>query len=250
MTPHKNFQNLTKNHALLIIASLSLLCFLAIAYSRGSFNGINSAVNSWAASIQTQGLTQAAIILNLFDTYFFLIVTLPLAGLLIYRSQAQNGIMLLGAMGADALLLQITKTVIVSPRPVNSLIVESDYSFPSGHLVSTIVFFGMLTYFAWQNRKTLIKLSLATLTPAIVILVALDRLYLNMHWLSDVLAAPFLALFIITATILVIESLTRWYNKRHTNTKAASLDTPSVRAATLYGRAITNSPYNMDSDVR
>ncbi len=233
-----------KNCALIAVAALSLLCFLALAYSRNCFNGVNSTVNLWAASIQTQPLTQLASVINFFDTTFFLLVSLPVAGFFIYRAQTQSGIMLLGAMGADALMLYITKTVIVSPRPLNSLIVEGDYSFPSGHVVSALVFFGMLTYFAWQNKKTIMKLSLAALTPTLVIIMAMDRLYLNMHWLSDVLAAPSLALFVIASAILLIESVTCWYSKRQANNNQSASSTvfPNLRASTLYGRAITNTP--------
>ncbi len=122
--------------------------------------------------------------------------------------------MLLGAMAADALLLQILKTTVASPRPFNSLIPEGDFSFPSGHLTSILVLLGMLTYFAYQNQKPSLKL-FAIITPVLGVLMALDRLYLNIHWLSDIIAAPFLALFIVTATVLVIESLADWQLKKH-----------------------------------
>jgi membrane-associated phospholipid phosphatase len=117
-------------------------------------------------------------------------------------------------MGADALLLQVLKTEVASPRPLNALIVEGDYSFPSGHLTSILVLLGMLTYFAYQTRKPVFKV-LAVATPVLGVLMGLDRLYLNIHWLSDIIAAPFLALFIVTATIVVIESLAGWQRRKH-----------------------------------
>ena len=116
-------------------------------------------------------------------------------------------------MAADALLLQVLKTVVASPRPLNALITEGDYSFPSGHLTSILVLLGMLTYIAYQTNKPVFK-ALAVATPVLGVLMALDRLYLNVHWLSDVIAAPFLALFIVTATIVVIESLAGWQRRK------------------------------------
>ncbi len=231
------------------MAAVSLVCFLVIAfaYSRGYFDGLNQAVNAWATSIQTGALTVAANLVSYcFDTTVLLAVTLPMIGFLLYKGYTQKAGLLIGAMGADALVLEICKTVVISTRPLNALVAESDYSFPSGHVTSTIVFIGMLIYFAWQKRETIAKLCLAAAGPALVVIVAFDRLYLNVHWLSDVLAAPFLALFIVAVTILIIQQLTRWYNRRRNKAQSAaplegSLD---LRDATLYGRAITNTQHS------
>lgn len=233
-----NLKVTKKQCTLLIVSLVSVLCFLVLTFSRSSLGGVNSAVNIWASSIQTEELTYAAKIIDLcFDTYVLLVATLPLAIWLIYKTRIQPGLLILGAMGADAVLLQISKSVVSSPRPLNSIVSESSNSFPSGHLVSTLVFFGMLTYLAFQNRKTILKLSLGILTPALAVFVGLDRLYLNAHWLSDVIAAPFLALFIVTVTILIVESLTQWFRKKHSSFHFFVKGSIGFKSATLYGRA-------------
>ena len=176
---------MNKQRILLAIAVVALLCFIAVFAARPYFTDINSAVNSWASSIQTGTLTDIAKIIDLgFDTKVLLIITLPLVGLLLYKGSTLKAGLLVGAMGADAALLQAAKTFITSPRPTNALLAETDNSFPSGHLTSTIVFVGMLTYLAWQNRKTIHKLCIAAVGPALILVVGFDRIYLNMHWLS------------------------------------------------------------------
>jgi membrane-associated phospholipid phosphatase len=55
---------------------------------------------------------------------------------------------------------------------------------------------------------------MAALTAVLAVLMAFDRIYLNAHWLTDVLAAPFLAVFILVTSILVFQSLLRWYTPR------------------------------------
>jgi len=105
-------------------------------------------VNAWAIGIQAEGLTDVVNLVSFFfDTTILLAITLSIAGLMIYKSHTGTGLLLLGAMGGDALLLSISKTVVASHRPLNGLILKQGYSFPSGHVTSTIVFFGMLTYF-------------------------------------------------------------------------------------------------------
>lgn len=183
---------LSNTRTLVLISVLSIVCFLLIVYSRGLFDDLNMWVNAWATGIQAGGLTDVANLVSyVFDTTILLAITLPIAGLLIYKSHTGEALLLLGAMGVDALLLSISKTVVISPRPLNGLILEQGNSFPSGHVTTTIVFFGMLTFFALQNRKTISKFCLAAVTPVLAVIVAFDRLYLNVHWLSDVLAAPF-----------------------------------------------------------
>jgi membrane-associated phospholipid phosphatase len=237
---------------LLLASVLLLVCFLAIAaaFLSGTFDGINSAANRWAAGIQTHGLTQAADAISFwFDTTILLALTIPAAGLLLYRGYKLNAGLLIGAMGVDALLLQVCKTAVASPRPLNALIVEGNSSFPSGHVTSTIVFAAMLSYFAWQDRRTISKLCTAAVGPVLIVVVAFDRLYLNVHWLSDILAAPFLALFIVAATMLVMQYLTGWYSRKHSNIKSASLKGLfNLKTATLYGRAITNTQQTIGSD--
>ncbi|HSV48918.1 MAG TPA: phosphatase PAP2 family protein [Candidatus Acidoferrales bacterium] len=240
----KHGNRLTNRRLLTAVAIVALVCFLAITLTRPYFDGVNSAVNLWATGIQTPGLTEAANLLSTaFDTKILIALSLPLVGLLLYKGYTEKAGLLVGAMGADALLLQGAKTLIVSPRPLNGLIAETDFSFPSGHVTSTIVFVGMLSYLVWENRKTISKLCIAAVGPALVAIVAFDRLYLNVHWLSDVLAAPFLGLFIIAATILIVRRLFRWYNKRQNQTQTApTKGITNPKGPTLYGRAITNTP--------
>lgn len=235
---------MNKQRILLAIAAVTMLCFIAIFIARPYFTGVNLAVNSWTPGIQTASLTDIAKIIDTgFDTKVLLIITLPIVGILLYKGSTLKAGLLIGAMGADAAILEAAKTLITSPRPINALIAETDNSFPSGHLTSTIVFVGMLTYLAWQNRKTIHKLCIAAVGPALIVVVGFDRIYLNVHWLSDIIAAPFLALFIIAATILVLEAVADMYRKRQ---QALSKGSPNPKSVTLSHRAITPTANSKD----
>jgi membrane-associated phospholipid phosphatase len=203
-------------NVMLLISILSLFCFLATFCSRNQFTGLDLSVNTWATTIHTEAFTQVAIIISyLFDTTIFLAFTFLIVGLLIYKKQVSNALLLLSAMGIAVLFLQFFKTFVVSPRPLNGIILENSYSFPSGHLTSAIVFLVILTYFMWKSHKSSgLKIGLSALASALVLLVGFNRIYLNVHWLTDVIVAPFLALFILTASILVVKILTSIYRKR------------------------------------
>lgn len=210
--------NLTKStKTLTLIAVLSIACFLALAYWQNPFTGINQSVNLWAANLNlSSGLTQAArLVSEVFDSTVLFVVSLPIAALLLYKKHKTEAFLLVGAMGVNAIVLTGVKTLTAVPRPLNGLILEDGFSFPSGHVTSTIVLLGMLTFLVWQNTKSLSpKIAMTALTAALATVIALDRLILNVHWFTDVLAAPFLAMFLLAVSILTIQSLTCWHNRR------------------------------------
>lgn len=245
-------KKLINQEALLLIVLLAVVSFFAICLLLNQFYELNQSVNLWMVHIQTGAFTQIAVIVaQTFDTFVLIGLTVPLVALLVYKKQGSNALLLASAMGLDVVLLQFFKMFVDSSRPLNGLMVEQGSSFPSGHVTSTIVFVGVLSYIVLKNRKSLpLKVSLVALTSGLAALVGLDRLYLNVHWLTDVLAALFLAIFILMASILTIQKLTTWYTKKASapSNLVGSYHPGAVlclEKRALYGRAITTLQYSL-----
>lgn len=123
---------------------------------------------------------------------------------LFYRNYRQYSVLLLAAMGGDALIVSIAKTLVHSPRPLNGLVYDAGFSFPSGHTTASIVFCGLLTYLTWQHWKSpKAKVVSVTFSVTIASIVAFDRIYLNVHWFSDVFGGCLLGLFWLTFSLWV-----------------------------------------------
>jgi len=193
----------------LVVSLLALIGFLLLAFSRSSFSSVNASVNSWAVAIQNGSLTAVAVGISVvFDTEILLVFTLAAAALLFYKNYRKYSVLFLAAMGGDALLVEASKLLIYSPRPANELIADTSNSFPSGHVTGIIVFIGLLTYFAWQVwRSPKMKAASGTFYVAITVVVGFDRIYLNVHWFSDVLGGLMLGTFWLTFVILVFQYL-------------------------------------------
>jgi undecaprenyl-diphosphatase len=176
-----------------------------VAQLKKSFVMIDLQTNSWAISIQTGSLTTIAIVIAyIFDITSLAAISLILAVYLFYRNYGKYGVLLLAAMGGDALIVSIAKTLIHSPRPLNGLLYDTGFSFPSGHTTASIVFCGLLTCLAWRRWKSSkAKIASTTLSVITVSIVAFDRIYLNVHWLSDVVGGCLLGLFWLTFTLWV-----------------------------------------------
>lgn len=87
------------------------------------------------------------------------------------------------------LLNQILKFVFQRPRPEGyRLVEETGYSFPSGHSMVSAAFYGFLIYLIFhyvENRK--LKWLLCTILTFLVGLIGISRIYLGVHYASDVL---------------------------------------------------------------
>lgn len=86
---------------------------------------------------------------------------------------------------------------------------ESGYSFPSGHAALSFALYGFLVYLAWKNLPR--KQSIAIVALAIVLagLIGLSRLYLGLHFLSDVLGGYAIAALFLGLGIWASERLNR-----------------------------------------
>lgn len=213
---------LRSQQIILFIFFLSLLILLFVAMSKVSFTGLDIYVNSWTASIQTSSATQIAEIIDfVFDTPALLTITLLVAVYLFYRNYRVDSLLLVVAMAGGAVILAAIKMVVHSARPLNELIFESGFSFPSGHASGSVIFCGLITFFGcrhWKSSKA--KISLSMISVIVTFIVGFDRIYLNVHWFSDVLGGCFLGIFWLVSSILAFQYAER---KRKLSNKTQKL---------------------------
>ena len=85
---------------------------------------------------------------------------------------------------------QLIKYTFQRPRPLNiGLIKENGYSFPSGHAMISLSFYGFIIYLINKNNysKT-IKITTSIVLSVLILLIGISRIYLGVHYASDVIA--------------------------------------------------------------
>jgi membrane protein DedA with SNARE-associated domain/membrane-associated phospholipid phosphatase len=109
---------------------------------------------------------------------------------LVWRKKISSLIVLLASVGGGILLNELLKKIFLRPRPdfVNAFYHETGYSFPSGHSMMSILFYGMAAFLlANQLKAWKWRVWLGTSAFTLALLIGTSRLALGVHFLTDVL---------------------------------------------------------------
>jgi membrane-associated phospholipid phosphatase len=116
------------------------------------------------------------------------VVALVAAWAIRSRARPLAGVLIAVALVAEGLTF-LLKMAFQRTRPdlFAAIAVPRSYSFPSGHAMLATAVYGMAAVVATRLRPSL-RLPLAIITPLFVVLVGLSRVFLGVHWPTDVLA--------------------------------------------------------------
>jgi undecaprenyl-diphosphatase len=121
-------------------------------------------------------------------------------------------LMLMLVVPGGTLLNVAVKHLIHRDRPLfeNPIATLDTFSFPSGHTMGATLFYGLLAYFVMMSdRRWATKLVSIHLAAIIILLVGLSRIYLGLHFLSDVLGAMAAAAAWLALCVTAVETYRR-----------------------------------------
>lgn len=120
----------------------------------------------------------------------FEFIVLFLVFIAIFWRQRRDSLFLMLCMAMEVILNFGLKLVFQRPRPsVLHLVEESGYSFPSGHAMTVTTFGILLLFFLWQSKLSKsMKILGSIFLSLLILLVSLSRVYLGVHYASDILA--------------------------------------------------------------
>lgn len=153
----------------------------------GVINWFDARIYEIIKMLNASGMTKAMIVITNFASAAVLII---LSIILLYQVKNKKvGMYIIINLVLVFLLNQILKHTFNRNRPgIHPLIEASGYSFPSGHSMISLGFYGFLIYLICKNIKNKkMKILYSFLLGIIIFLVGISRIYLGVHYATDVL---------------------------------------------------------------
>jgi membrane-associated phospholipid phosphatase len=134
--------------------------------------------------------------------FVVVIVAIALTWLLYQRKRLESVMLVVACLGAVGLNSGL-KLVFGRTRPHlwTSLIHETTYGFPSGHALGSLVLYGFIAYLYARRYPRRAKVTYG-ITAIVVALIGLSRLYLGVHYPTDVLAGYGMGMLWLVACLL------------------------------------------------
>lgn len=184
-----------------LVFIISILLFGVIAknvMSADALTIIDVQLSHWLHSQSSPGVTQCLLILtHLHDPITISFMVTFIAFYLIWKKKWYELLTVLTVVPGGMLINLLVKQVFERARPSfeHPLVMLTTYSFPSGHVAATTLFYGAIAALLISETTTRSRaIYILLIAFVMVIVVAFSRMYLGAHYLSDVLAAFFEAI--------------------------------------------------------
>lgn len=172
-----------------------MLIILGILAINGYTKTIDNFIYEMIISVKSEIITNLMKFISfLFSTKMVILYCILC---LIFFKNKRKAIHISGIMAIEALLNNIIKVIIKRPRPeVLQMVSEKTYSFPSGHTMAATIFliiFGSFLKEKYKDNKRFIT----TIQVLLIILTGVSRIYLGVHYFTDIVGAIILSFAIL-----------------------------------------------------
>jgi membrane protein DedA with SNARE-associated domain len=193
---------------LTLITGVALLFIIIDSIKeRGMLSQLDIYISKLIPFIHNNFMIQLSLIIEfLFSTWMVLIYSIIIMLYLIFTKKSKEYIMFGSIISLTGFLVFLFKNIIHRPRPILSYAFEPGFSFPSGHATTAAVFFGLIIYFILiSNRSSKTKYLEVIGSLFTILLIGLSRVYLNVHYLSDVVAGFILGSIVLISALIYLK---------------------------------------------
>lgn len=186
-----------KKSLITLIVLIILLVIDIVLLITGYMSNIDSLIYEFIFSFNNSILT------NIFKLISFIastkmIVLYNIIIVIVMIIRKSNKLLLVPiASSISAIVNNLIKVIVARERPgINPLVIETTYSFPSGHSMISILFFGTILYILNRDNYKY-KRVFNIIIPIYILSVGISRIYLGVHYFSDCITGYLIALIIL-----------------------------------------------------
>lgn len=182
--------NKIKNISKWIVCGIGILIFatMVVMLLTNNVTSLDNSIYNIIISSKSDVMTMFMTIITMMcNTEFIIVATLLLV---LFIKNKKMGGMIASNVVLCSVINTIIKHIFLRPRPVGiKLIEQGGYSFPSGHSMMAVAFYGLLIYIIWNTKwRNVWKIFTTTLLVILILLIGISRIYVGVHFASDVIA--------------------------------------------------------------
>ncbi|MCC6178947.1 MAG: phosphatase PAP2 family protein [Chloroflexi bacterium] len=229
---------------ILAVGASFIFAELADEVSEGETLPVDMAALLWLRQFQSGALDVAAQVVSAFGSEGLAVILVVIIGTLIWQRRWGAAISLFIVTAGAQFLNDVLKLLFqrTRPAPVDfALLPGQSFSFPSGHAMVSAAAYGFLGYLVWRLLRGWLRWTLIVVLAVLVVLIGLSRMYLGVHYLTDVVAG-YLAGFIWVDAVVIAGHVLNLRRSR----PAASSDDAGQPAAVGH----TPAPVERDASAR
>ena len=185
----KTTKEFIKKNLKWFILFIALIGFLSLAedvFHKEIMNGDIIGYKIISTFLISDFATPIAKFITNFDVAIFLITLTVILFILIKNKKI--GLSIFSNLVIITVLNQLLKRILQRPRPTEFRIIEeTGYSFPSGHSMVSMAFYGIIIYLVYKNvTNKYLKWTLITLLSLLILSIGFSRIYVGVHYFTDV----------------------------------------------------------------
>lgn len=199
-----------KNLGTKLILVVLLILFILLSFLVWGFEfAFDKTINSfWQSIDENQVITNFFLLMAwLWDVIWVIMITFFVLLYLFYKKSFHQMLFFIMTMLVTVWSSTLVKILVKRDRPENMIIDYHGFSFPSWHSTMAVLFYGLLLFiFLPKIKSQFIKKILIILSIIIGVLIIFSRIYLSVHWFSDVIWGILLWTFFLIFSIYLYKS--------------------------------------------
>lgn len=204
---------------MLLAAALLLLAFSVHVVFISNNHGFDEKVFAYISHHVSASRTDFLTFITYSGKHSFLIPAyLTLLAWFLFRKNKWYSVRVLALSLSSLSLMLFLKHSIQRARPDNPLLAQvSGYSFPSGHALMSVVFYGLLIYITWHELSNRwLRRVFIILLLLLILLISFSRIYLRVHYATDVLAGLSVGFIWLVLSLWMIKKIEVGWANRNT----------------------------------
>lgn len=179
---------------------------MAVLVHFGLTGSFDSAVYKFVIGFKSDSLTKVLLFITDFASVKGIVALCAISLIGLFWKYYKSLFLVLNVI-VSTIFNVVIKNIMMVPRPnILRLTEETGYSFPSGHSMASVAFYGFVIYLILSSEMNkYLKIVLSTLFVILILVIGFSRIYLGVHNVSDVIAGHAISTGLLLADIMILK---------------------------------------------